>query len=962
MAESDLSNRLQQALDFHRKGDLDKAIAVYDEMLAANPDHGVALLNKGVAMRRLGLAASAMLSYWRGLASQPDNQKFCHNAVNALIDLSRYDEARAILETALHSAPQSAGLWSGLANVLEWQTHDKAAEFCFYRALALAPGNVEIRLGLAALLMKMGKSVEALEAFERARQLAPDNPGASCGVGQALISLGRLDEAEAPLRRAVALNADTVDAHLGLARLFLLTGNFAAGWPEYEWRRRKFAGKYPRVSGPEWQGEDVSGKTLLIYGDQGFGDTLQFIRYAKLLADKGARVIVVCPLPVLALVQGVAGVAHAQASWTNLPRYDFHAPLLTLPLRLGTTAENIPATVPYLTAPRDRKTLIVPAGTRLKVGLVWAGNAEHQRDRERSLPLETILPLVGIAGASFYSLQTGPRANDLKNFAHPALVQDLSPHLRSFTDTAGAIAQLDLIITADTAVAHLAGGLGKPVWVLIQSAPDWRWQMKREDSPWYPSMRLFRQRLEEEWSEVVARTAAALQTLVIATEPISAPAIKEAETLFQQGATAHRAGKKREAISLYAKAALLDSTNAPLYNNIGVLLRDMGCTVAATASYQRSLALVPDNAGALSNLGNVLRERGLLVEAADAHRRAMVLQPDTPDFIYNAALVERDVGRPAQSLPLLDRALALDPGNKEWLWDRALALLQQGDYAAGFPAYEARWGLQRARPRRNNLPLWDGSDLKGRSIFLSDEQGFGDVLEFARFIPLVKERGAGRIVVECQPELQRLLALMPAVDEVVIRGATTAVCNVALPLLSLPAVLVITLKTLPSSVPYLTAPPSIVKLPSDDRRKIGLVWAGKTTPRDRSCPLDLILPLLSDPQFALYSLQMGPRTADLKTLGADAFVTDLSPLLNDFAATASFLCQLDALITVDTAIAHLAGALGVKTALLLLYSSDWRWFDRGTTSPWYPSLTLFRQNTPNHWDKALAALRTYLDH
>jgi ADP-heptose:LPS heptosyltransferase len=311
-------------------------------------------------------------------------------------------------------------------------------------------------------------------------------------------------------------------------------------------------------------------------------------------------------------------------------------------------------------------------------------------------------------------------------------------------------------------------------------------------------------------------------------------------------------------------------------------------------------------------------------------------------------------------LVLFEQALVRDPDNRDLKWDRALALLQTGDYAKGLPAYEARWGLPRARPRKLPMPLWNGAPLNGRNIFLTDEQGFGDVLQFARFIPEVKRRGANKVVLECQPELMRLLALAPGVDAVIPRERAIPACDVYAPLLSLPAIFGVTLESLPSDVPYLSAPEPARRLPDDKRIKLGLVWAGKAKPRDRSIPLTKLLPLLDDPRFAAVSLQIGPRAADLKTLGADAFVTDLGPTLFDFAESAATLKQLDLLVTIDTAIAHLAGALGVPTFLLLRYTSDWRWFDKGSTSPWYPSFTLYRQKRPNRWEEPLEELHDAL--
>jgi len=1229
---------MAQALKHHQAGQLADAVAAYDEALAAMPDKVAALVNKGVALRRLGRLSEAMACYWRVLAVEPGNLECWCNAGNALLDMGRTEEARAVLEYALRKGPLIAEAWLAMSNVLVRQKHEEAAEVALRRAVTLAPENVAARLQLAGLL-EPRKPADALALYETLRKQVPADPSAFSGTAQALISLGRLDEAEPLLRTALELDTNHLDARLGMARLLLLKGDLTNGWPAYEWRRQKAEGRYPKLPGPEWDGSDPAGKTILVYAEQGFGDTIQFACLLPLLSKRGATVRVICQKPLLNLMQRINGVASAQAVWKPLPAYDFWCPLLSLPGPMGLTKANIPANAPYLPSVTLSQRLAAPVGTRLKVGLSWAGSPTHGHDRDRSAGLETLLPLTGVAGAAFYSLQAGPRASDLDKVAHPALIGAPSRGLSDFAETAALIHELDLVITVDSAVAHLAGAMGKPVWVLIPFSPDWRWQRDREDSPWYPSMRLFRQTEAGDWIPVVERMTAELAALagsrplpaaesaevlaesifpnadgkprfhmtsprhflpdpgikylvqreragigyeyatrsfldahlrpgdlfidvgahwgimalqaatrwpgqidVLAVEPSprnlpqlrrwiavnglgekievvgvaaadkagkgelkpestmghsliksksgSIPVVtidgllaarpqledrrvivkidvegSEAEVvkgmadllasrrvaaviwergieyenpegqkrlkklrahfdklgftawrfesedaagplapfvesglrgniielaagimpeaayghprpaavqqladpvtdaslvarnLFQTTHGAHKTGKIKQALDTYARAAALDASIPELWNNLGVTLRNMGRLAASEACYARAQALNPEDAGVMSNRANVLRELGKLAAAEALQTKALEIKPGDAGLIYNAGVLQRDKGEPKNALILFERALAFDPDNEDLKWDRALALLQAGDYGKGFPAYEARWGLTRAKHKKMPMKLWDGSPLGGRNIFLTDEQGFGDVLQFARFIPEVKRRGAGKVVLECQPELMRLLAATPGVDAVLPRERAVPACDVYTPVLSLPGIFGVTLETLPKQVPYLVAPEPSHLLPDDQRTKVGLVWAGKPKPRDRSCPLEKLLPLFADPRIAPYSLQVGPRAADLKALGADAFVTDLEPVLCDFAETAAVLKQLDLLITIDTAIAHLAGALGVPTFLLLRYTSDWRWFDKGLTSPWYPSFRLFRQRAPNDWNGALDEIK-----
>lgn len=1224
-----------------KAGRSDLAAAAYDEALALVPDNPEALLNRGVALRRMGRRDDALASYLRAIAVAPDRPGTWINVGNVLADANRLSEARAALGAALARQPMSAEAWQGLANLLARQGHEAAAEPCLRRAIRLNPREPFPIIRLAGLLSQRGMLDEALALFEEARRAGPLSATANSGYAQTLISQGKLVDAERHLRRALELDADALDAHLGLARLLLLKGELGTGWVEYEWRRRKPESKLPRLPGREWDGSPIAGKTLLVYSEQGFGDVLQFCRYVPILAGQGARIIFAVPPQLKRLLSGLEGTAQLITTLRPMPRYDFHVPLLSIPRLTGIDIDRVPAKVPYLKAPISTTPLPAPLGTRLKVGIVWAGSPQHSNDRNRSLTLEEMLPLAGVPGVVLYSLQAGPRVGDMAKVAHPALVRDLSRHLSDFADTASVVANLDLVICADTAVAHLAGALGKPVWVMMPFAPDWRWLIGREDTPWYPTMRLMRQSEPGRWDDVVAmavrevakvaaqrpelggqgeiqiqsvfadaggaprfkmtaprsyladpgikflvgrersgtgyeygtrcfidahlepgdlfldigahwgimalhaatrwpgqvkvlafeaapRNQVSLRrwidanalgsqieiipaavadapgrgelrpestmghSLVRAAEgrvPVvtiddelarrpelagrrvvikidveggepevvagmpgllasgrvvaviweRGPAYGESDGLNRAAAVRRRfaelgftawrfasedaggalepfaedgrtgnvyelapgtaprqryeaqrlpassqppdalldtatqaaarvgagsklqsEGKIDQALAAYAEAATIDQRLPELYNNLGVALRSRGRMAAAEAAYRRALAMAPGAAGNMSNLGNLLRERGQLAEAETLHRMALSLKPDDTRLLYNAGLVPRDDHRAAEAQRMFERVLAVEPDNAECKWDHALILLQQGDYARGLPAYEARWGLERSKPRKFAMPRWQGEPLDGRSLFLHDEQGFGDVLMFARFIPQARRRGAGRVVLECQPELMRLMRLAPGVDQVVRRGSRAPACDVWAPLLSLPGLLGVTLDDLPGQVPYLPAPEPEMPMPEDHRLKLGLVWAGKTTPRDRSVPFDDLLPLFGDPRYALRSFQLGPRAADLKRLGADSFVQDLAPRLADFAETAALMKQLDLLVTVDSASAHLGGALGLPTFLLLLYTSDWRWRDEGDRSPWYPTMRLFRQRRPNRWDEPLADLAAAL--
>ena len=256
---------------------------------------------------------------------------------------------------------------------------------------------------------------------------------------------------------------------------------------------------------PLWHGEDVTGRTLYVYSEQGLGDTLQFARLLPMAAARGARIVFDCPPELLRLFANFPGIAELRPAGAPLPAADFHAPLMSLAHRLGITLANLPAQVPYIAAPASGPVLPRPPGTRLAIGLVWAGRPRHTNDHNRSLGLEDMLGLCDLPGVQFYSLQKGPRAEDIATIGARPLVRDLAPAIGDFADTARLVMQLDLVVTVDTAVAHLAGALGRPAFVLVPFTPDWRWMAKREDTPWYPTLRLYRQTAPRDWKTVIAR-------------------------------------------------------------------------------------------------------------------------------------------------------------------------------------------------------------------------------------------------------------------------------------------------------------------------------------------------------------------------------------------------------------------------------------------------------------------------
>jgi tetratricopeptide (TPR) repeat protein len=342
-------------------------------------------------------------------------------------------------------------------------------------------------------------------------QIKPDSTNAMVNRGNALRYLGRFDEAIASFDRALAIEPELAEAHWNKGLLLLSRGDFENGLAEYEWRWRREDEFKPRdFAQPQWQGGDLAGKTILLHAEQGFGDSIQFLRYVPLVVAKGARVVLELPDALMPLVGRIDGVITMVGRGQRLPDFDLHCPLLSLPLAFGTTLSSIPPFTPYLQPPAERMTkwrVLIPRTGRPRVGLVWSGKPSHKNDRNRSIAFVRLSPLLARPGIDFVSLQREYRESDRASLATFPNLLRLDAALSDFADTAAVIESLDLVITVDTAVAHLAGAMGKPVWILLSAVLDWRWLLEREDSPWYPTARLFRQTEIGRWDSVINRVA-----------------------------------------------------------------------------------------------------------------------------------------------------------------------------------------------------------------------------------------------------------------------------------------------------------------------------------------------------------------------------------------------------------------------------------------------------------------------
>ena len=511
-----------------------EALASFDRAIALTPDLAEAHGNRAAVLNALKQHEPALASCDKAIVLKPDYPDAHNNRAHALNALKRHDEAVASCDRAIALRPSYPEAHNNRGNALNALALHEEAAASYDKAIAIAPEYAEAWNNRGNALFHLGRAEQALASYEQAIAIRPDYAEAYSNRGNALGNLKRCEPALASYDRAMALNPHYAEAAFNKSVLMLLMGRFAEGWRLYEWRKKRAipiaARDYPQ---PLWLGDTgIAGKTILLYEEQGLGDTIQFCRYATLVAERGARVILEVPAQLTRLVAGLSGVAQIVETGRPLPAFDFQCPLLSLPLAFKTELATIPATTPYLKADAvQSRAWKVKLGqkTKLRVGLVWSGGIRPNQpvsvNKRRNIPLAKFAALKH-PGFEFYSLQKGqPGETELaelkRNKWDGPEILNFTGALGDFSDTAAFMDNLDLVITVDTAAAHLAGALGKPVWILNRFDTDWRWLLDRADSPWYPTARLYRQEKPGDWDSTIARVRSDLDRFAADDAPCS---------------------------------------------------------------------------------------------------------------------------------------------------------------------------------------------------------------------------------------------------------------------------------------------------------------------------------------------------------------------------------------------------------------------------------------------------------
>jgi tetratricopeptide (TPR) repeat protein len=1071
--------RTQGIQHFQRREYL-QALACFDRCLAIETVDRELLNYKARVLEGLNRIEDSLRCIEQYLRVDPTNIDEMNNRAVLLTKLARREEALNCLDEVLLIRPKHVDVLLKRAHLLYQLGRKEQALQSAERAVAAAPTDSHALNMRGMILDEMNRRQEALADFLAILSREPNNADALTNRGIIHGRCGEFQEAIACYNRSLQIQPNQPNAFYNRAVVRLALGDWKKGFLEFESRWSLFPHEAARLTrlAPLWTGaQPIMGKTLLLHHEQGYGDTLQFSRYAEWVAARGARVLIAVPKGLAVLMATLPGSPRIVSEGEPVPHHDYHCPLMSLPAAFGTTPETVPASGAYLRADLScvaRWAQRLPQHSRLRIGLVWSGRQFPPINHARDMSLKLIRPLFDL-DADFVCLHTELSGREREELAALPNVTWAGELLKDFADTAALIENLDLVITVDSAVAHLAGALGKPVWLMNRYASCWRWLLHRTDSPWYPTMRLFRQPTLGDWRSVVRAVLEAgawliqearRQTLNSQSTPHSAAEaplnlknmLQHALDLHNRGecvlavaqyrrilkdwpdqfdtlhylgvalaqldqfeealsplsqalrmnndhAVAHNhygnvlAGlnRHREAIVSYGRALALDPSLADAHYNSGVAFTAVGEHDAALACYSRAIECHPGYAQAHNNRGSLLAELGQISEPLLDYEAAILAQPHLTDaWINRSHLLRRlhrheealrssdeavrhdpknpdahnsrgatlaDLGQDEAALQCYEQALALSPDHPEALWNKGLILLSHGILGEGFRLYEQRWAVKSLKLVRRlpHIQEWRGDEpIQGKVILVHAEQGYGETLQFSRYATLLAARGA-RVILSIPEALTSLLSSVPGVEQVVVSG-TEVPFDVHCSLMSLPLALGTVSTDIPTPPRYLRPHASIVarwaaRLAKHKKApRIGLAWSGKPShanDKNRSLPFDTIAHLL-DPRLTWISLQKEVRAADQLSLSTEKRMLRWGEAVTDFADTAGLIENLDLIITVDTAIAHLAGALGKPVWILLPIVADWRWLRERDDSPWYPTARLFRQTIRADWAGVIA--------
>ena len=901
--------------------------------------------------------------------------------------------AKNYFEKTLEVNPKHADAKNELASIA-LKNRDFGTAATYYSEIAAEKNDADIYNNLGFALFSLKKFAEAEKCFEKAIALSP-KAGFYLNAANNFLEARKFDKALEYYDAAIKLE-NLRGAHIGKSFVYLYRKNFKKGFEEYAWTLEEK--EIPQTLGKKWNGEPLYGKTITVYTEQGLGDSIQFFRFVPKLKSAGARVIIVCAPSLAELFASSKYVDEVRTEFPAASEYFISVSDLPRALGVSSDAEfELPRDLFTFDSARVENYEKSMDKNELNVGLVWRTYSKADTAQARSIPESEIKSLLKIENVRFFILQKDTPIEVEREFTSE--FENVRFVKKDLYDLAHFVQALDVVVTIDSLIAHIAGIGFTETYLLLNKFADWRFLLEGETTAWYPTFRIFRQTDYSSWEEPVTRVKETLQKKVAeknsehrgietaekfietAEKYFSGGKGKEAleilaearkrfpndeKILFKFGFFNHRLGNLDDAIFYYSKTLEQNQLHFDALNNLGVALKESGKFDEAEKFLRLANMLAPEEISALNNLGLLEEHKGNFEKAIEYYDEALRLSPNFRDALLNKSNSLMFLYRFDEAISALDKILQTHPDDVGANYNKGIVYLFKGEFEKGFALYEWRRKRPECLKRNFTKPRLSDKNIAGKRILVYDEQGYGDTIQFCRFIKLLKDCGA-YVILQTHATLADLMKNCVGVDKAIPRTTLNDPENLEydfhIPLLSLPAFFGIKNdKTISYEFPYVKTDMKLKEtyrkeLFETDKVKVGLVWEGKKPVYNehRSATLETLIPLIKAFDFNFYSLQQKHVAERNETLMRELGVVDLSEHLHNFSQTAAIMDNLDFVITIDTSMAHLAGALNKKTFVLLSRKADWRW-STGEKTPWYPTHILVRQEKLYDWKTAINKL------
>ncbi|AWB67177.1 hypothetical protein C2869_12350 [Saccharobesus litoralis] len=885
--------------------------------------------------------------------------------------------------------------------------YEQSAEW-YYAALPHNPQNDQLYLNMGMVLRQLNRHDQAITALEKSQSLGCKSAKLHENLGIVYTGTGRLKDALHHYKLAAQQMPNEAKVRFSYGIVLLLDGQFELGWQEYQHRANALNLKHKPDNTTRWTGQNLADKHLIVIHEQGLGDTINFVRYIPYLAQQAKKLTLKVQQPLVEQIKQLKGLANnSQVISTDDPvsTADYFCTLMDLPGLFNANLSNIPQHTPYLTPIASKVEFWQQQLSNIegkKVGLVWGGNPSHARDKERSLSLAQFAPLFTQQNVQFISLQMGEPLKQISQFQHGEIL-DYSSHLNDFSDTAALISQLDLVISIDTSVAHMAGALNIPTWLLVNYVPDWRWLMTSRSTIWYPSVRLFREQQLQNWQPTLNQLNVEFSHWLqdkqwldnqylfdgIKQNQLSEVSITAVNRLQNNGqdiealrALAIIATKQEQidyALSNLQKLLAISPFDLDAHMRIGQLYQNQQQFDQALEHYLTALPLQSNNNNLYILTGQCFHRTHRQHEAIAMFNKVLASDPNNADALSELGSSYKQIGQHQQALQVWQHAQKLAPNKQQNTVRLGMQQLLMGQFTQGWQNFNVRWQTDKYSKDHiyRQYPVWQGQKVD--TLLVYDEQGLGDTIQFLRYIwPAAQRVNKLKLLIKDKLHclLEHDLAQLPTNVELIAGMTFTGTMDAHCPLMALQIALSMQSDGLHQQVPYLHVANTYQqkwqqRIPQSDLLKVGLVWAGNPEhlkDQYRSIELQALSELCEiengkgenseGKKIAWYSLQMGEG---LKQIDDCQFaIKRLDDQIENFADTSAILQQLDLLITVDTSVAHLAGALNVPCWLMLSADPDWRWLLNTDKSYWYPNTRLFRQHTIYQWSDVIQDIKLAL--